>query len=525
MSRVQFISAEQAATLIPDQAVVCVSSSSGLHCPEAILQAVGERFSATGQPRQIVSLHPIASGDMYGITGIDHLAQPGLLKRVIAGSYPSGPSSLPSPKIWQMIRNNQIEAYNLPSGLIFHMLREAAARRPGVLTKVGLDTFIDPRQSGGRMNECTTHDIVRVIEFDGEEWLYFKSIPIDVAIIRGTTADEQGNISMEYEGAYLGAFDVALAARNNRGLVLAQVKRLKAAGAIAPQSVRVPGVLVDYVVVALDQWQTTQTPYDPAISGETRRPLSDFAPAPFNADKVVARRAALTLRKNEAVALGFGISALVPGILLEEKRHGEVTWVIEQGAVGGLPLTGFQFGCAVNAEAIVSSPDQFTYFHGGSFDRGLLSFLQVDQDGSVNVSRLAALPHATAGVGGFMDITAHARAIAFSGYFTAGGLELEIRDGQLRIIREGKVRKFVPRVEQVTFSGRRARDLHQEVLYITERCVIKLEKEGPTVIEVAPGVDVQRDVLAQAEMELRVSPHLRLMDARLFCPEPMGLTL
>jgi acyl CoA:acetate/3-ketoacid CoA transferase len=404
------------------------------------------------------------------------------------------------------------------------MLREAAARRPGVLTKVGLDTFIDPRRLGGRMNECTPDDIVRVVEFDGEEWLYFKSIPIDVAIIRGTTADEHGNISMEHEGAYLGAYDVALAARNHRGIVIVQVKRLTAAGALAPQAVRVPGVLVDCVVVAPDQWQTTQTPYDPAISGETRRPLGDFAPAPFNADKVIARRAALMLRQGEAVNLGFGISALVPGILLEEGRHGEVTWVIEQGAVGGLPLTGFQFGCAVNAEAIVPSPDQFTYFHGGGFDRSLLSFMQVDQAGNVNVSRLAARPHVTAGAGGFIDITAHARSMAFSGYFTAGGL-LEIAGGQLRIVREGKVRKFVPEVEHVTFSGRRARETHQDVLYITERCVIRLEADGLTVIEVAPGVDVQRDVLGQAEVELRVSPRLTLMDARLFRPEPMGLTL
>ena len=519
------ISPEQAAVLIPDNAIVCISSSSGLHCPDAILKALGERFSQTGQPKDLVTFHPIASGDMYGIAGIDHLAQPGLLKRVIAGSYPSGPSSLPSPKIWQMIRNNQVEAYNFPSGVLFHMLREGAARRPGVLTQVGLDTFVDPRRLGGRMNECTTQDIVHVVEFDGQEWLYFKAIPIDVSIIRGTTADEAGNISMEHEGAYLGAYDVALAARNNRGIVIAQVKRLTAAGALAPQAVRVPGVLVDYVVVVPDQWQTTQTLYDPAISGETRRPLNGFTPVAFNADKVIARRVALTLHTGEVVNLGFGISALVPAILLEEELHGQVTWVIEQGAVGGLPLTGFQFGCAVNAQAIVPSPDQFTYFHGAGSDRCLLSFMQVDRDGSVNASRLAARPHVTAGAGGFIDITAHARLIAFSGYFTADGLELAIEAGQLRIIKEGKVKKFVPQVEHVTFSGRRAQATHQQVLYITERCVITLEPEGLTVVEIAPGVDVQCDVLDQADVELRVSPRLKLMDRRLFFPEPMNLIL
>ena len=325
MSRVQVISAEQAAQLIPNNSLVTVSSSSGLNTPDAVLKAIGERFAQTGEPKNLTTFHPIASGDMYGIAGIDHLAQLGLLKRVIAGSYPSGPSSMPSPKIWQMINANQVEAYNFPSGILFHMLREAAAKRPGVLTQVGLDTFVDPRRNGGRMNDCTPKEVVRVVEFDGQEWLYFKSMQPNVAIIRGTTADEFGNISMEHEGAYLGAYDVALATRNNRGVVIAQVKRLTTAGALHPQSVRVPGVLVDYIVVVPEQWQATQTPYDPAISGEIRRPLTEFQPLPFNTDKIIARRAAMTLREYEAVNLGFGISALVPEILLEEGLHGQVT--------------------------------------------------------------------------------------------------------------------------------------------------------------------------------------------------------
>ncbi len=525
MSRVQIISAVQAAQLIPSNSLVTISSSSGLNTPDAVLQAIGERFAQTGAPENLTTFHPIASGDMYGIAGIDHLAQPGLLKRVIAGSYPSGPSSMPSPKIWQMINANQVEAYNFPSGILFHMLREAAAKRPGVLTQVGLDTFVDPRRHGGRMNDCTPREVVRVVEFDGQEWLYFKSLQPNVAIIRGTTADEFGNISMEHEGAYLGAYDVALATRNNRGIVIAQVKRLTTAGALHPQMVRVPGILVDYVVVAPEQMQATQTPYDPAISGEVRRPLTEFTPLPFNTDKVIARRAAMTLRESEAVNLGFGISALVPEILLEEGLHGQVTWVIEQGAVGGLPLTGFPFGCAVNAEAIIPSPDQFTYFQGAGFDRSLLSFMQVDTDGNVNVSRLAARPHVTAGAGGFIDITANGRNLVFSGYFTAGGLDLAIENGALKILKEGKARKFTSQVEHVTFSGRRARTNGQNILYITERCVIRLEPEGLTVIEIAPGVNLKRDVLEQADVPLRVSPELRMMDARLFKPEKMGLKL
>ena len=525
MQNGKVISLEEAAALIPSNVTVSISASSGLGCPDAMLAAIGARFRATGTPTGLTTLHPIAAGDMYGIDGIDHLAEAGLLKRVIAGSLPSGPSSMPSPKIWQMIHDDRIEAYNIPSGILFHMHREAAAKRPGVLTKVGMDTFVDPRLLGGRMNAYTTEDIVSRVAFDGDEWLYFRAIPVDVAIIRGTTADEEGNISMEHEGAYLGVYDQALAAHNNGGLVIAQVKRVVAAGSMPPQQIRVPGVVVDHVVLAPEQMQTTQTRYDPAISGEICPPDDSFAAADWGPEKAIARRAALELRRGEAVNLGFGISALVPRILLEEGHPRAVTWVIEQGAVGGIPLLNFQFGCAANARAIVASPDQFTYFQGGGFDRSMLSFLEVDAEGNVNVSRLAARPHITAGVGGFIDITAFAKNIVFSGYFTTGGLRLTLDDGTVRIEREGKVQKFVPQVEHVTFSGRRARQRGQRITYVTERCVLRLEDHGLTVTEIAPGIDLDRDVLGQTALSLHVSPDLRVMDERLFRPEPMGLDL
>jgi propionate CoA-transferase len=525
MARSKIISLDQIGSLIADGAVVTVSSSSGLGCPDASLRAIGKHFLEKGHPRELTTLHPIAAGDMYGIPGIDHLAHPGLLKRVVAGSFPSGPSNMPSPKIWQMIIDNQVEAYNVPSGILYHLLRESAAGRPGILTKVGIDTFVDPRRNGARMNERTVKEIVRVVNFEGDEWLFFPSIPPDVAVIRATTADERGNLTMEHEGAYLGALDQALAARNHGGIVIAQVKRLTAFGTLRPQQVRVPGVLVDHVVIDPDQQQTTQTIYNPAISGEVFRPLWDFQPIDWGVDKIIARRAALELCEEDVVNLGFGICALVPRILLEEGLHGEVTWVIEQGAVGGMPLLGFAFGCASNADAIVASPDQFTFFQGAGFDSSCLSFLQVDRDGNVNVSRLALRPHVTAGCGGFVDITASARAIFFCGYFTAGGLDLRVEANQLRIAKEGKNQKFVPEVEHVTFSGRRARQLKQRVLYITERCVLSLEPEGLTVIEIAPGLDLQRDVLGQAGFDLRVSEHLTVMDKRIFQPAPFGLKL
>ncbi|MFT4131390.1 acyl CoA:acetate/3-ketoacid CoA transferase [Labrys sp. (in: a-proteobacteria)] len=519
------LSADQAAALIPDNAVVTVSSSSGLGCPDAMLAAIGRRFDAAGHPRNLTTLHPIAAGDMWGIKGIDHIAKPGLLARILGGSYPSGPSSAEPPAIWKMITGNEIPAYNIPSGILFDMHREAAAKRPGVLTKIGMDTFVDPAREGCAMNQRAAEaPIVRKVEFDGQDWLYFKTIVPDVAIIRATTADERGNLSYEHEGGYLGPLDQALAVRNNGGIVIAQVKRLAESGTLKPQNVLVPGVLVDAIVVAPDQMQTTQTSYEPAISGEIFRPLSSFEIPEFGVSKVIARRVAQELRYGDAVNIGFGISANVPRILIEEGRHGEVTWVIEQGAVGGVPLLDFQFGCASNAEAIMPSPYQFTYFQGAGFDASLLSFLQIDREGSVNVSKLGVRPHVTAGAGGFVDITARARRIIFSGFFTAAA-GLSIENGALLIAREGKVRKLVEAVEHVSFSGRRAVAQGQDITYVTERCVLKLTEKGIVVTEIAPGVDLERDVLAQAEFPLLVADDLRVMDAALFQPEAIGLDL
>jgi propionate CoA-transferase len=523
VAKPRVLEASEAVALIPDGAVVTVSSSSALGCPDAVLEALGARFDREGHPRNLTTLHPIAAGDMWGVKGIDHIAKPGCLAKVLAGSYPSGPSSAPPPLIWRMIGDDSIPAYNVPSGILFDLHREAAAKRPGVLTKVGMDTFVDPQREGCAMNaKASAEPIVSRVNFAGEDWLFFPTITPDVAIIRATTADERGNLSYEHEGGILGPLDQALAVRNNGGLVIAQVKRLAAAGSLRPHDVVVPGILVDVIVVAPEQKQTTNTPYDPAISGEIFRPLSSFETPPFSVAKVIARRVAQELRDGDAVNIGFGISANVPRILIEEGRHGAVTWVIEQGAVGGVPLLDFQFGCASNAEAIVPSPQQFTYFQGGGFDMSLLSFLQIDRYGSVNVSKLGARPHVTAGAGGFVDITARAKKIVFSGYFTAGAA-LEIEGGALRIEREGKIKKLVEAVEQVSFSGPRAVAQGQEILYVTERCVMRLEPEGVTVVELAPGVDLQRDVLDQAGFPLRVAESLTTMDARLFHPDPFGL--
>ncbi len=521
----KFLTAEGAARRVGDSAVVAVNSSSGLCCPDALLAAIGTRYDAEGTPRGLTTIHPIAAGDMFGMPGVDHVARPGLLARVIGGSFPSGPSRAEPPKIWQMIGNDEVAAYNVPSGIIFDMLREAAARRPGVLTQVGLDTFADPLLEGCAMNApARAAPIVRREHFDGREWLYFPAIAPDIALIRATTADERGNLAFEQEGAYLGALEMALAAHNTGGTVIAQVRRIARAGTLRPHDVEVPGILVDAVVETPDMLQTTATPYDPAISGELFRPLDTFSVPEHGPAKVVARRVAQELCAGWVVNLGFGVSANVARILLEEGLHGTVTWVIEQGAVGGVPLLDFKFGCAANAEAFVSSPHQFSYFQAGRFDAALLSFLETDADGSVNVSRLRAAPHRTAGAGGFVDITARAPKIVFSGTFNAGA-KLAVIDGRLCIEREGHTAKFVPQVDQISFSGRRALEQRQDVTWVTERCVIRLRPHGLEVTELAPGLDLQRDVLDQTATPLAVSESLREMDPALFRPQPMGLTL
>lgn len=373
------------------------------------------------------------------------------------------------------------------------------------------------------MNDAAASEpLVRHMEFEGEDWLYFPAIKPDVAIIRATTGDERGNLSFESEGAYLGAMEMALAAHNCGGTVIAQVRRVGKNGSIRPHDVHVPGILVDVVVEAPDMLQTTGTPYDPAISGELIRPLDSFQLMEFGVPKVIARRVAQELHKGWAVNIGFGVSANVPRVYLEEGCHGDVTWVIEQGAVGGIPLLDFKFGCSANAEAFVASPHQFAYFQAGGFDASLLSFLEIGADGSVNVSRLKATPHRTAGAGGFVDITARAKRIVFSGTFNAGA-KMHIENGRLVIDKEGHTSKIVPAVDQVSFSGKRALAQGQEATYVTERCVIKLTEQGLTVTEIAPGLDLQRDILDQAATTLLVSEDLRTMDEALFKPELFGL--
>lgn len=518
----KIVSPEVAVARISDGAVVTVSSSSALGCPDLVLRAIGARFASEGHPRNLTMLHPIAAGDMYGVKGIDHLAQDGLIATILAGSYPSGPSNLPMPAIWRMIVEDQIAAYNVPSGIMFDMHRDVAGRRPGVLTKVGLDTFVDPLREGCAMNaRAAAKPIVARLDMGGETWLHFPNIVPDVCILRATTADERGNLTYEHEGATLGGLEQAIAVRNHGGLVIAQVKRVTAAGSLRPHDVRVPGHLVDLIVIDPDQKQTTETTYDPAISGEVMRPWDSFSLAEHGVEKVIARRAAMELRKGMTANLGFGISAMVPRILLEEGHAQAVTWAIEQGAVGGMPLTGFAFGCASNADAFMPSPSQFTYFQGGGFDMTFLSFMEVDVEGNVNVSKLGKKPYLTAGCGGFVDITAHAKKIVFSGWFEAGA-EIALSDKGLTVTKPGKFTKMVQAVEHVTFSGNRARAQGQDVLYVTERCVMRATDKGLVAVEIMPGINAARDIVAASEGRVSIAENAKPLPLSLLGKGPMG---
>jgi len=415
----------------------------------------------------------------------------------------------------------KIEAWNLPLGTLSQLFRDIAGHRAGVLTKVGLRTFVDPRQGGGRIHECARDDLVRVLEIDGEEWLFYKAFPITVALIRGTTADPAGNITMEREALTLDNLAIATAAKNSGGFVIAQVERLAAPGSLNPRHVVVPGVMVDCVVVAepRNHQQTYGTDYSPAFACELRVQLDLLAPLPLDERKVIARRAAFELPMGGVVNLGIGMPEGVANVANEERVLSHLTLTAEPGVIGGVPQSGLDFGAAVNTEALIHQNQQFDFYDGGGLDLACLGMAEVDADGHVNVSRFGPR---LAGAGGFINITQSARRVIFAGTFTTGGLEVAVEDGRLRIVKEGRQRKFVRKVEQITFNGEYAAEKGQEVLYVTERCVLRRGPGGLEVVEIAPGIDLERDVLGQMDFKPSAADP-KPMDPRIFREEPMQL--
>lgn len=517
--RNKIVSANEAVRLIRDGDTVATEGFVGIGFAEGIAVALEERFLAGEGPHDLTLLYPAGQGD--GRTkGLNHLAHEGLVRRVIGGHWGLVPG------LGKLALANRIEAYNLPQGVISCLFRDIAAGRPGHLSRIGLGTFVDPRHGGGRMNERTTEALVELMTIGGEECLFYKCLPVQVAIIRATTADVEGNLTMEREALTLEALSMATAAHNSGGVVIAQVERIAERGALNPRDVKVPGLLVDCVVVAEPEmhWQTFATRYSAGFSAEVRVPANAVAPLPLDERKIIARRAALELKANSVVNLGLGMPEGIANVANEERIIDLLTLTTEPGVIGGIPAGGLDFGAAVNTQAVIDQPYQFDFYDGGGLDVAFLGLAQADAEGNLNVSRFGPR---LAGAGGFINISQSAKKVVFVGTFSAGGLSVAIEQGRLRIRCEGQMRKFVQSVEHRTYSGSVALRRGQPALYVTERCVFRLrEADGAScleLIEVAPGIDVERDIVAHMAFRPRIAQDLREMPPHIFRDEPMGL--
>ena len=508
------VTLEDAIAIIDDNDTVCVSGFVGIGTPECLLRGLEERFRADQTPRDLSLLFAAAPGDGKD-AGLNRLAAPGLVKRAIGGHW-----SL-VPKLGAMAVREEIEAYNLPLGCISQLYRDIAGGKPGMFSKVGLHTFVDPRQSGGAINSRSTENLVELRDHEGEEWLFYHSIPVDVALIRGTTADRTGNITMEREALTLDMLAIAMAAKNSGGLVIAQVERIAAANSLQPKDVIIPGNLVDCVVVseAQEHKQTYSTPYDHAFTGRMRGVVDSAEPMKLDQRKIIARRAAMELPVNGVVNLGIGMPEGVGAVANEEGIIDHITLTTEAGVLGGVPQSGLDFGAAINANSIIQTNQQFDFYDGGGLDLACLGMAETDRRGNVNVSRFK---DRFAGAGGFINISQNARKVLFVGTFTAGGLEVKTGDGTLTITNEGRNRKFISDVEQITYNGTYGASLGREVLYITERCVFRLTPDGLVLSEVAPGINVEKDILGQMDFK-PIIDNPKTMDAAIFTDQRMRL--